>query len=345
MKIGVLALCGTLILITLLFDPILIEAKQSSVIEDLNRDITIEDFRGKTIVLNKPAERIVCLIESALSGIYMLWAENRLVGISTNVYQEETFRYYAQMDERIRNRTMPTPGNWDFVNLEKVISLNPDLVIIWAHQIEAIQALESRSIPVFGVFIKTFEDVYREVLALGVLTDTNERARELVSTTRQAIDDVKNKTSQIPVNQRFRVYFMWAQGELETSGRPSSVDELITIAGGINVSGTIAQEHTVVHLENLLEWDPQLIVMWYNQKKDPEDIFKLSAWQSLSALKNQRVYEFPDIFSCDLWTLKFEYAVKLLASWCYPQMFQYMDLNREKDVLFRRLYGERSFPN
>ena len=79
----------------------------------------------------------------------MLGAESRLVGISTNIYQESIFAYYAAMDERIRERTLPTPGNWDFVNIESVVALQPDLVIIRTAQEESIAALEEKGIPVF----------------------------------------------------------------------------------------------------------------------------------------------------------------------------------------------------
>jgi iron complex transport system substrate-binding protein len=303
--------------------------------------IEVKDSRGKVLFLQKPAERIVCLIESALSGIYMLRAEAKIVGISANVYQEEAFRYYAAMDERILNRSLPTPGNWDFINIEKVISLKPDLVIIWAHQEEAIRALEERGIPVFGVFIRSFEDVYQEMLALGDLTGTRARALQLVARTRETLDRTTRRTSVIPPGERVRVYYMWAQGELETSGKPSTVDELISMAGAVNVSASISQEHLVVNMEKVLKWDPQVIVMWYNARKDPVDILHNPMWQSLSSVRQQRVYEFPDTFSCDLWTLKFQYAVKMVAKWCYPEPFRDLDPEKEKVVLFRELYGER----
>ncbi len=119
---------------------------------------------------------------------------------------------------------------------------------------------------------------------------------------------------------------MWAQGDLETSGRPSTVDELITLAGAVNVCASIEQEHLVVNMEKVLKWDPQVIVMWYNARKDPADILHNPMWQSISAVRQQRVYEFPDIFSCDLWTLKYQYAVKMVAKWCYPELFRDLDL-------------------
>jgi iron complex transport system substrate-binding protein len=303
--------------------------------------IAMKDFRGKALSLPKPASRIVCLIESALSGLYMLGEESRVVGISANVYQEEAFRYYAAMDERIREKKLPAPGNWDFINIEKVIGLKPDLVIIWAHQEEAIRALEERGIPVFGVFIRTFQDVHEEMLALGELTGKQERARQLVAQTEEVLDWVAKTTAAIPQEARVRVYYMWAQGELETSGGPSTVNELITLAGGVNVCGNIEQEHLVVNMEKILKGDPQVIVMWYNARKDPADILQNPVWQSLSAVRQQRVFELPEVFACDLWTLKYQYAVMMVAKWCYPEHFRDLDLAGEKMELLRRLYGER----
>ena len=58
------------------------------------------------------------------------------------------------MDERIKDKNLPAPGNWDFVNMESVVALKPDLVILWSNQTESIGSLEERGIPVYGVFIK-----------------------------------------------------------------------------------------------------------------------------------------------------------------------------------------------
>lgn len=306
------------------------------------RTITVTDFRGRQIVLSNPAKRIVCLIESALSGLYMLGAEQRLVGVSTNIYQEDVFRYYEQMDGRIRSRMLPAAGNWDFVNVEQVLALKPDLVVIWAHQSEAIEALEERGVPVFGVFIRSFDDIYSEMLALGELTGTRDRAAELVSFTKTALSDLFAEASAFPRATRTRVYYMWAQGELETSGKPSTVNELIDLARGENVSGAINQEHVVVNMERILVWDPEVIVMWPDSRKHPADVLGNPAWRNVRAVKEGRVHQFPEVFSCDLWTLKFQHAVRMVAKWCYPDSFRDVDLEAEKTRLLRALYGEKA---
>lgn len=300
--------------------------------------ITVTDFRGKTLSFSKPPERIVCLIESALSGIYMLGAQSRIVGISANVYNESVFSDYADMDERIRQKKIPTPGNWDFVNIESVIALQPDLVLLWSHQEESIRSLEEKGIPVFGVFIKNSDDVYREILALGALTGKDARADELIRYTKQELRRFSEKTAK---GNRPKIYFMWAQGELETSGKNSTVHELIELAGGVNVCGHIEQEHLVVNIENVLTWNPDLVIMWHNTAKDPKDLLQNPMWQSVNAVKARRVYEFPNAFLCDLWTLKFQYAVKMIEKWAYPQSFEHVDLEKEKLDMLKFLYGKQ----
>lgn len=305
---------------------------------DLPDYIKVTDFRGKEIILNKPAERIICLIESALSGIYMLNAENRVVGIPSAVYDESVSKYYADLDERIRFRTIPVPGNWDFVSIESVVALQPDLVIIWASQSEAIESLESHGIPVYAVFLKSFSDVYREIKDIGLLTGKSQRADSLLSYTRNEIDKLTTEISESDLEKK-EIYFVWSQGLLETAGTSSTVNELIELAGAVN-SCTSDQEHVVINKENLLEWNPDAIVMWHNDLTDPFDIMNLPELQYLNAVRYKQVYELPSVFMCDLWTLKFPFAVKLLTKWIYPDVFGDMNMEEEQKEMLLELYGQ-----
>ena len=305
--------------------------------------VAATDFRGKRIELDKPAERIICLLESALTGLYMLGAEDRLVGISTNVYQGSVFPYYAAMDERIRERTLATPGNWDFVNIESMVALQPDLVIVWSGQEESIAALEEKGIPVFGVFIERFEDIHREITALGELTGTRERAAELVAIAEQELETVRNKLAPVEgeAPDPPRVYFMWAQGPLQTAGRNSTVQELIDLAGGTNVAAGSELEALLVNLEHVLVWNPELIVMWCNDRLGPGDLGEMAGWRSVAAVRGGRVHELPDPFSCDFWTLKYIFTVDLVARWSHPDRFPQDDAETLRAGLLNKLYGGR----
>ncbi len=309
------------------------------VLQAYDYPVTVTDFRGKTITFTKPVGRIVCLIESALSGLYMLNQAEKIVGISKNVYQSDVYKYYAQLDNRIKNRTLPAPGNWDFVSIESVVNLKPDLVIIWASQTEAIKALEQRGITVYGVFILSIQDVYKEIMDFGKITGSVKRSKELIDFVKDELSALQKRVKAISAENRKKVYFMWAQGLLNTSCKGSTVEDLITIAGGINSCTEIVSEHAVVSLEKLIRWNPDIIVMWVNERKNPEDIKNEPQLKRIKAIKSNQVYELPEIFLCDLWTLKFYYAAKLLAKWTYPEIFRDVDLEKEKLKMLKKFYG------
>jgi iron complex transport system substrate-binding protein len=300
--------------------------------------IRVSDFRGKELLLHKPAVRIVCLIESSLSQLYMLQADAQIIGIPADVYRGNAASVYAAMDRRIASKTLPAPGNWDFVNLEQVVSLQPDLVILWASQTESIDRLEQFNLPVYAVMLHSFADVCKEMIDLGKLTGKPERAGSLVDLAQKRLS-ARRSNPQAPV----KAYFMWAQGIGETSGTSSTVNELLVAAGAINAC-PLEQEHVVVNLEKVIDWDPDVIVMWYNDRLDPQDLLDNPLLKGISAVQHHRVFEFPSAFDCDLWTLKMLYAIDLVTSWCYPEPVSVGELQQARKSLFNILYGRDVAP-
>lgn len=271
----------------------------------------IIDFRGKEIYVNTPAKRIVCLLESGLSGIYMLQKQESVIGIPSNVYQQkDVYDYYQKLDERIAEKTLVSPGNWDFVNIEQIVGLKPDLVIIWASQTDAIEMLENFGIPVYAVMITSIDDIYKEIRDFGVMLGAENRADELI----------KHSQKQIKINndnlEKKKVYFMWAQNITETAGKRSMVEELLNSAGVKNACEMEA-EHLSVSIEKIYDWNPDIIVMWYNEQLDPKDIIENPLLKDLKSVKNKQVYELPNPFQCDFWTLKMEFPIKLINHWAY----------------------------
>ncbi|MEZ5196366.1 MAG: ABC transporter substrate-binding protein [Bacteroidales bacterium] len=296
----------------------------------------VTDFRGKEIKMEKPAERVICLIESALSGIYMLQQQNRIIGVPSAVFGENLYPYYARLDSRILDKSLPAPGNWDFISIEQIVGLKPDLVIIWSSQSDAIENLEQFGIPVYAVMLHSFSDIYKEIKDFGILLDCSGRADSLVSFTKDEMQSIQ--TSRSNVNMK-SVYFMWAQGITETSGINSTVNELLEAAGVRNACN-LSDEHVSVSIEKIYDWDPDMIVMWYNEKLDPVDVLNDPLLQGLRAVKEGEVYELPEVFACDFWTLKMQYPVQIISNWAYdinPDTGIQTQLLRE---MYVQLYGK-----
>lgn len=299
--------------------------------------ISVTDFRGETLVFEKPVSRVVCLIESALSGLYMLGAGDVIVGIPADVYNTSVFEYYSQLDIRIKDRTLTAPGNWDFINIESVLSLQPDLVILWSSQTESIAAIEARGIPVYAVMMHSFKDVHKQISDLGILCNRNERAKELLNYADESLDSLARCREGIQYKKS--VYFMWAQGPLETSGTNSTVNELIQLAGCINAC-PFEQEHLTVNAEQIIGWNPDCILMWYNEELDPADVMQMPAFKNVNAVVNGQVFEIPSVFQCDFWTLKYLYAVRFLMVKAYPELSDvFFNIDEARIEMFEKLYS------
>jgi len=316
---------------------LLIGCKSRIITTDDDAKIVVTDFRGEQLRFSTPPERVVCLIESALSGIYMLRMEQILAGIPGDIYSTGVFRYYARLDSRISDKKLVAPGNWDFVSIEQVVGLRPDLVIIWKSQAEVIQNLEKFGIPVYAVMMHSFEDVYKEIQDFGVMFNCRERADSLVTITKANLEGFRKLSDGYPQKN---AYFMWSQGINETSGINSTVNDLFRYAGVGNVC-TLDQEHVSINVETLHDWDPDLIVMWYNEKLDPRDILENPQLKGLRAVRDSQVYELPEVFGCDFWTLKMQCAVHLVAEWAYRRADTTASPAAATDI-YKFLYGQNS---
>jgi len=265
----------------------------------------------------------------------MLGAENTVIGISTNVYDAPLFGFYAALDQRIEQQMLPAPGNWDLVSLEQVVTLNPDLVIIWASQTETIERLEAFHIPVYGVMLHSFEDVLKEMSDLGILLDKTTRADSLIAYAKNEISQLNDQKKAMQQS----AYFIWPQGINHTSGTNSTVNDLFAMAR-VNNACPLPDEHLAVNLEHILLWNPDLMVIWPNQRITPEEVKNTTSLSSVAAIRNNRVFELPHPFLCDLWTLKMVYAAQLLHHWAYPSS-DTPDMTQYGNDLFNQLYSRQ----
>lgn len=299
-------------------------------------EIKIKDFRGKSISLQQPANRIVCLLESALSGLYMLQAKEQVCGVPAQVYQSHLIQYYSKLDERITNESLPAPGNWDFISLERIIASKPDIVILWASQSEDLQSIEACGIPVYAVEINSFNDLKKEITDLGKICGKQQRADTLLTYSQKIIQNLKTNISALS-KDKSSAYFMWTQGLLESSGSSSTVQEMFNLSSINNIVQS-PMEHVVINIENLIQWNPDLIFMWYNDRMDPQDVLNDPRLSLINAVKNKKVFELPSAFYCDFWTLKYIYVVHLISEWSYPELKENSELTKESIML--HLYGK-----
>ena len=260
----------------------------------------VTDQRGHTITLDKPAERIVFIpIPAPSTFITIDGSARRVVGM--NSYAASAMR------EGIFGKLFPEAAgiNTDVVmgaanpsnfapNIEAILALQPDVVFQWASSAkDFISVLDRTGISVLGMRVGSLENFAEYVKLMGKVAGKEDRANALLQRQDAVKQRLQSELGAIETAQRPRVlYFNRMVNMLRVSGKGSFNDFYIRLAGGQNAAADNPQLSTIT-LEQVLTWDPQVILLGNFDAALPSDLYGDPRWQSVDAVKNHRVYRMP----------------------------------------------------
>ncbi|WP_333574705.1 ABC transporter substrate-binding protein [Sphingobacterium sp.] len=300
----------------------------------LNSQVKAVDSRGKEVVLAHVAKRVVVLFPSLVDEVYMLGAENSLVGIPEQVYQlEDTYNFLSKLDQRIAKKELATPtfaGQAN--NVESIVGLNPDLVLTFNTDQDNISQLEDLGIPVFTFSSQDEKSIFNELIGMGALLGKQARAEEIVEFVSAEIKKMTAPKDQI----QKKVYYAWSKGRvLSTSGRGSLIDMAIRLSGAANAC-PLEMEAPNVGAETIYKWNPDLIILWNSKLAD---VYNLKELAALPAVKNKQVFVMSPSFPFDPHTVKFMLFAKQIRHWCFSD-YTKQQLDQDMTIAFEKLYGK-----
>lgn len=208
------------------------------------------DVHGKELCLPQAAQRVVSLAPHATELLYAAGAENQVVGVmSGSDYPEDA-------------KTKPIVGDYQSVSLETIISLQPDLVVVWpsGNPIGIAEQLNRFDIPVYFSDPVSVADITHDLQALGQLSGNSgyaaERAAELVK--KQAAL-TKKYSGRVPV----KTLLMISDIPMMGLSNSHAVVEAFQICGAVNALAGITAKAPLIGRESLLLMQPQLIITTY----------------------------------------------------------------------------------
>ena len=237
--------------------------------------VTVKDFQDRAVTVPRRPERIVSIGPSITEFLFALSVGPRVVG--TDDFS----------DEPAAATTLEKVGGIK-VNFEKVVALRPDLVLSVKFSDGTIEKLTSAGLLVVVVDPQTASDVARTATLLGraVGAEGDALARDI----QKKVDDVRAKTAA--ATSKPRVYHEIDASDptkIFTVGPGSYIDDLITIAGGVNIAAKAATAYPQLSAEEILRADPEVIVLAaadYSAK--PEEVAARAGWSAITAVKNKR---------------------------------------------------------
>jgi iron complex transport system substrate-binding protein len=211
--------------------------------------LTITDGLGRTITLARAPQRIVSLAPSNTEILFALGLGDKVVGDTTYC----VYPAAAQTKQKV--------GDYANINIEKVESLNPDLVLAEDLQkAKTIPALEALGISVFAVVPHNMNEVMQSFTTIGKLTGAASQAQVLVADMQNRIKYITDKTSKLTDAQRPRVlYAIWGD-PLMSVGSDTPLYEMIKGAGGVSIIEASVTGFPTLALELVVAMNPQLII-------------------------------------------------------------------------------------
>lgn len=185
-------------------------------------------------------------------------------------------------------------------DLDRVAALRPELVVssLSVPGMERIvTGLRARGVPQVVLAPRSLADVLEDLRRVGARLGVPEQAAAVVAAMEAQAEALRRGRPEPPV----RIYLEWWPRPMFSPGRDTYADELVTLAGGVNVFGDRPGASVCIEPDELLRADPELcFVSWCGvaeAKLDPRNLIERPGLAALPAAQAGRVYALDERFS------------------------------------------------
>ena len=244
---------------------------------DLSIDYPLEltDDEGGAVVIARPPERIVSLTPAVTETLFAIGVGDLIVG------NDDYDDYPPEAAE------IEPVATYAGVDVEKVVSLAPDLVIAGGQGFtnpESVAKLRSLGIQVLVVSASDVAGVLADIRLVGLAANRLEAAEAIVAKMSAGIDALMEAIGSRPTPRVF--YEIDATQDIYGPADGSFIAEMIELAGGIAVTTGSPTVYSIP-LEVLVAADPEVIVLGdANYGVTVEQVTARPAWQSIAAVKS-----------------------------------------------------------
>ncbi|WMJ78363.1 MULTISPECIES: ABC transporter substrate-binding protein [unclassified Sedimentibacter] len=283
-------------------------------------NVVFIDSQGKETTIKKNPQRVVVLQNSILE----IWdqAGGKVVG-----------RVEESSDKIVENAmSAEVVGTVGTPSLEKILSLQPDLVILsggyTAHR-EMIPSLQQNNIQVISLEIDFLEDYYRTVRLFTAITGREDLYESHINDIQKKVDELIEKA---PSDRGYKVVIIFATAKgITVRDSNTMVGEMLKDLNTVNISDSedSTVDTKIFSMEKIIQEDPDFIfvqTMGSDLEKVTErlksDVLDNPAWASLTAVKEDRYIVLPKDLYLYKPNDKYPEAYEGLAKILYPDVYE-----------------------
>lgn len=300
--------------------------------------IEIVDQTGATVRISQPVERLVSVYGAGTFYVYTLGAADRLVmawyigvkGIANAT--EAMFRLEPRLEEIL---------SFGDPNVEEMVARDAQLILVDGSRHAAFaEQMAELGVPVIQYLVETPEALAEAVEMTGraLGAEALERANVFRNDYDRVLSAVVGDVKGLAPEERVRVLFLGTD-RLQVASGDMYQTHLIEAAGGISVSRELAGYWNEVNLEQVLLWDPDVILIPPYGPVQPADVLDDPDWASIRAVRDGRVHRMPRVIApMDTPVPESLLGVAWMASLFYPDRIR-LDLRTEVDRFYAFYYG------
>ncbi len=224
---------------------------------------------------SQKAKRVVSLAPSITENIYLLGAQNQLVGCTS-------FCTLAIAGGKLQ------VGSTVDVNMEKIMLLKPDLVLAMmltkAQDIETMKRL--------GIKVellptpKNFDEICEQTLYIGKLIGFENTALSVVKKSKQTVDSLMSLVVMRP--QKQKIFFQLGANPIFTVLENTFMDDFILLSNSENIANGLTKGS--VTRESVLMKNPDIIIVATMGGFGNEELKVWQGYKSLKAAKNNKIF-------------------------------------------------------
>ena len=319
-------------------------------------DRIVTDQLGRQVTVPDTVNRVVVLQHQTLNLLVQLNAADDIVGVLSS-WKKQLGPNFARFMPAIEK--MPMPGDLTQANIESLLALHPQVVFVANYApIEMIQQIQNAGIPVVAISLR--EDAVGEknkmnpsmgdeeraynnglkqgIRLIGEVVNREKEANALIDYTFSARAKSNAPVAAIPPSEKVRVYM--ANPDLNTYGSGKYTGLMMQHAGAMNVAAATVKGARQVSLEQVLQWNPQVIFV---QDRYPDVVKQITTdpqWQGIDAVKHHRVWLMPEYAKA--WGYPMPEALAIGELWMakklYPERYKNINVDAQAQDYYHRFY-------
>lgn len=244
--------------------------------------LTLTDAVGQEITLEEAPKSIISMIPSNTEILFALGLDEEIVGVN----EYESYPEKALEKEKI--------GGMEF-NIEKIISLNPD--IVFAHEsivgmAEAgLQQLRDSGVKVYVVQdAKDFDTTYTTIEQIGRATGKFEEAQAIIEDMKAKVDEIQEKVVKVETKKTVFVETSDVP-EIYTPGNGTFMQEILTMINAENIMSD-KEGWFQVNPEEIVSRNPDVMLITYDYVEGIiEKVKQRDGFDTVTAIQNDEVVQ------------------------------------------------------